>query len=262
MVPCVIVKRILLPVATLVVLAIIVPAVFFVLRDRDSTTGVSAANAAAAAHVKVSHRKIAPGLRPTASTFTYVGHGTEHLSLLGGSTHVFPAKIHGVVSLNAHDSCAWKLSLVMVAEHVEHHGYCTTGASVRDTGFDRTTSFMGHEQTSTYTCTPGALRVRTAARVGTRAAWTCTEARGGVVHYTATFIGTEPVTVSGKRTPARHVHIVATQHDKSQGTERSDWWYLPTGLPARMSSNRSLSTSAGPLGTMTLTERFDYRLAA
>jgi hypothetical protein len=232
--------------------------------SRDATHPVNEAQAASALHAAPAarHAAVRPGLRPMAGTYRYVGSGREHLSLLGGSTHVFPATVYGVVDLDAHAACAWRLGLVLVREHVERHGYCTSRAGVRDAGFSRTTSFLGHEQTSKYACTPDAMRLRAAAAVGATWTWSCREARGGVVHFTARRLPDAPLRIGSSTVSTRHVHVVASQHDKSTGSERSDWWLLPSGLPARVQSTRKITTSAGPLGELRNDERYDYRLTS
>ena len=166
------------------------------------------------------------------------------------------------MQLDPEDECAWTLDLVLIEEHVEERSFCTSGDGVLDAGFARTTTFLGREQTSTYECDDQALRVRAAAATGDSWSWTCTEARGGRVRFTATVVGTESLEIDGTPVDTTHVRLTARQRDRSVGDERGDWWYSATGLPVRMQSNRTLTTTAGPLGEMKTTERFDYELTS
>ena len=256
-------KRALLVLA-LVLLAIAVTVSWRAYDARDASTGVDAAGAAELVGSDSSSPDgaIEPGLRPTAGTWRFEGSGTERLSLLGGSEHAFPETVYAVVDLDADDACAWTLNLVFIEEHVEQRRYCTDARGVTDRGFERTTTFLGREQTSSYECSDDALRLKAGARPGAVWRWTCREARGGLVRYTATLVGRAPLSIDGSDVETSHVRVRATQRDKSRGSEQSDWWLLESGLPAKMRSTRTLTTSAGPLGDLTTNEQFEYVLAS
>ena len=255
-------KRLLLLLIVAVALIAAAVGVWRVSQSRDASTSVDGKRAVVLAGAPARTNTSDPGLRPEAGTYAYTGSGTESISLLGGSSREFPNDIYGVVELGDTGACAWTLNLVFVEEHVEERRYCTDVRGVRDQGFSRTTVFLGREQTSAYECGDAAMRIQANEAVGSSWQWSCTEARGGVVRYRATLVGTRPIEIDGVRAPASHVRIVATQRDKSRGDERSDWWLLATGLPARVRSSRTLTTDAGPLGDMTTTEAYEYELAS
>jgi len=248
--------------ATSIVIVVLVGAGLYLRTTRDTETVVNAESAAKIVGAVEPAAEIDPGLRPAAGVYTYVGGGSEHITLLGGSTHTFPKHITGIIQLDAKDSCAWKLDLVLVAEHTERRRFCTTRAGTVDAGFHRRTSFLGHDQTSTYACDDTAFRAKPAVRPGGRWSWTCTEARGGKVRYTATYVGPESIDVAGIPVRTMRVRITARQRDKSTGDERGDWWFLASGLPVRMQSDRAITRKSGPLGTMRSTEQFRYELTA
>lgn len=254
-------KRIVLAAIALLVIGAIA-SLLVVRASRDEETAVDASDAARIAGATTPDAPLEPGMRPNPGTYEYVGGGREHLSLLGGSSHDFPERVTGVVQLDADDACAWTLDLVLIEEHTEKRSYCTTAAGVLDTGFSRTTTFLGREQTSAYACDDQALRLRATAASGDGWSWTCTEARGGRVRFTATFVGRESLTIDGAPVDTSHVRLTGRQRDRSVGDERGDWWLLDTGLPARIRSERTLTTTAGPLGEMTTKERFEYELAS
>lgn len=242
-----------------------ISSVVWIRSSKDASTSVGAKEAAQIASdgqpTKSDEDSIVPGLRPRPGTYQYIGSGKESLSLLGGSQHVFPKEVFAVVKLDPDDKCSWTMNLIFIEEHTEKRNFCTTKLGVTDTGFSRTTEFSRYEQTSKYTCDDQALRLKSGSPKSTRWTWTCTEKRGGVVRFTATNIGEEQLSIGGTQAPVTHIRITATQRGRSNGTETSDWWLMPSGLPAKMQSTRSLITSAGPLGKLNSAEQFSYTLA-
>jgi hypothetical protein len=236
----------------LAVLLLIVAAgaVFTVRRDADTSTSVRADRAAELANAPAADPDIEPGLRPAAGTYEYRGSGDEHLSLLGGATHEFAESLFAVVSLDPDDDCAWSFDPAFVEEHIEHRTYCTKADGTSMRSIERTTNFLGHEQTSTYACTGDATN------------WTCTEERGAVVKFTATVVDRPHVQIDGAAHEVTHLRVTGLQRNKGRGDETTELWLLPSGLPARILTTRTNSSSAGPLGTMHLRERYDYRLAS
>lgn len=226
--------------------------------ERDSTTTVDKTEAQKIANDDVDDASIEPGERPVEGTYGYTGTGSDNFDALGGSSHEFAKQVFAVVSLDADDSCSWTWTMPFVKEHVEERSFCTKDAAVLDLGFERTTEFIGRRQTSAYECSDTAWRIPPA---DTKQpwAWTCTEERGGLVNYTGRIVGDEQVDIDGTKTKSTHVRIDGVQKDKSTGTERTDVWLLPSGLPVRFSSDRTLTVPT-PIGKMTTTEQWDYRI--
>lgn len=253
-------KRLVIAVLTLVIIGGV--AWGWLDRSRDSTTtlGKAAAEQIADRDEPVDPA-IAPGARPDPATYSYTGSGSDSFSALGGAAHEFPAQVFAVVSLDPHDPCGWTWTMPFVKEHVEERGFCTKGGAVLDTGFERTTEFIGHRQASTYECTDTAWRLPRAQPSTKRSwTWTCTEKRGGRVTYTGRTIGDEQVsTKDGSTVTATHVRIDGVQDDKSSGRERTELWLLANGLPVRFTTDRHLTVST-PLGKMTTAEKWDYRI--
>jgi len=252
----------LLLLALVLVAGLAVGGVLLVRRDADASTPVRADRAAAIAGAPEQASDVEPGLRPAAGTYEYRGTGREDLSLLGGSTHEFPDRVFAVVSLDEDDDCAWRADLVFVEEHVERRDSCTAAAGTTDQSIERTTNFLGHEQTSTYDCDGAGARLATGARAGSSTTWTCSEARGAKVVYTATVVDRPTIEVGGEPLAVTHLRLVGRQRNKGKGDETTELWLLDSGLPARMKSVRTNDSSAGPLGTMHLRERYDYTLAS
>lgn len=255
-------RRIWLIVVLLVALVCAVIVLLLITRSRNASDAVSGDDAAKLVRAP-SNTHVAAGLRPAAGTYTYVGGGSENISILGGSKHVFPETFSAVVSLDAQRSCIWSLDLVMLRQHLEHRTFCTTRAGVSDEGFSRTTNFLTHEQTSTYACSRPALRWKATARPHDAWKFTCTEARGAHVNFTVRHEGDETLTIDGSPVTAHHVSLVATQRDAGTGDEHSEYWLADSGLIIRMRVVRSLDAAPQPvIGQMKLRERYDYQLAS
>lgn len=252
-------------IATATISVLVILAVFVVGKGvaavvgADSATAVSSSEAAeiVGARVDVSPR-LQPGLRPAPGTYEYEGRGTDSFDLGRGTTREFPRVTNVVVQLQE-DGCAWTADIVFIEEHVEHRTFCTTAGGVEDTGFARTTTFLGHEQTSSYECTSGAWRTAANLEVGERWRYRCTERRGGVVHYAAQRLADAQLTIGNTRVRAAHVTLRGSQRGRSTGAEHSEFWLLDTGMPARLKSTRSLTVRT-PIGDMTSRETFDYAL--
>lgn len=227
---------------------------------RSTTTRVTSADAAELVGADTSTTATAAtiGLRPTPGTYAYAGTGTDSFDFGPGTRRTFPDEANVVVMLGD-EECGWSADVVFIEEHVEHRTYCTTQRGVEDTGFARSTTFLGRDQTSTYECSDGAWRSAAANGVGSTWSYTCTEERGGVVKYVARRLPDTSVEIDGAATTTTHIVLRGRQRGRHVGDERSEFWLLPDGLPARFSSRRSLTVST-PLGSMTSTESFDYTL--
>lgn len=230
-------------------------------QTRGSTISVDADDAARLVGADDDGLDLDPGARPAPGTYTYRGSGSDHLDLLGGSGHEFPKEIGVVVELDPEDDCAWTQHVVFVEEHVEERMFCTDDSGVRDTGLQRTTTFLGREQTSSYECSEDALRVRTGSAVGDTWSFTCTEARGGKVEHEVRRAPDTELSVGSGKVEVVHLIVTGTQRDDSRGDERTEYWLTETGLPVRFRSKRTLVVSS-PLGTMTSREDYDYTLVS
>jgi hypothetical protein len=236
-------------VVTLLVLLVIVGLGWaWIERSRDKTTAVDTSAA----------KQIAGSDTTTVDAGERPESGTDSFDALGGASHEFPKQVYAVVKLDAEDSCAWTWTMPFVNEHIEERRFCTSDGFVVESGFDRTTEFIGHRQTSAYECSDGAWRIPDP-KVKQPWTWTCTEERGGLVTYTGRIVGDEQLDVDGSRTTAIHVRVDGVQKDKSKGTEQTELWLLPGGLPARFTSTRTLTVPT-PIGKMTSNEQWDYRI--
>ena len=256
-------KKFLLALSALIVLSLVVLGVRIV-GARDETDAVSAKDAAKLVHTTGAEdagRSGAPdaGLRPAAGTYRYTGAGRENVSALGGSQHVFPAKIATVVALDAKDECAWTLNVVYVKQHIEQRSFCTTKAGLADTGFERRIEFFNQTETKTYDCDEGAMRLKASAAPGDTWKWSCHEGSDATSSYVAKVIGPETLTVGGAKVETTHMRITSTQTGDTKGSDAQDLWYLPTGLPARFSGALDVTTKS-VIGDTKFHEQYRYDL--
>lgn len=231
----------------------------FAWRSSSSPTVVSATDAVRLAGGKRATQKaIDPGLRPKLGVYSYTGHGWDSFSLAGGKARNFPKTVSAVVGFDQRD-CNWTMYVVFIKEHVERRSFCSDSNAVRDEGFDRTTIFLGREQTSTYECRGEAMRLALA-KGATTWKYTCTEDRGGTVRYSAELLTDASLQVGDETVTAKHLVVKGVQRGEHVGDERSEYWLLPSGLPVRFASTRVLVVKT-TLGHLTSREEYDYTLS-
>jgi hypothetical protein len=259
-------KKFLLALTALIVLGLVV----FGVRTygaRDETDAVSAKDAAKLVRTPETEdtggRADAPepGLRPEAGTYRYTGEGRENVSALGGSEHVFPAKIATVVALDAQDDCAWTLNVVYIKQHIEERSFCTTKAGMSDTGFERRIEFFNQTEVKKFACDDDAMRLQAGAAAGATSKFTCREGSDATSAYVATVIGPETLTVGGAKVETTHVRVASKQTGDTNGGDVQDLWYLPTGLPARFSGTLDVTTKS-VIGETKFHEQYRYDLTS
>ncbi|MCW2961190.1 MAG: hypothetical protein JWM90_1577 [Thermoleophilia bacterium] len=257
-------KKLLLGLAALLIIVGVIFAVRLV-GARDETDAVDTKDAAAIVNGDDSDDEDRPGTagdRPEPGTYTYAGSGKESVTILGGSTHVFPKEIPVVVELDEDNEQEWTANAVFVKQHIEERDYRTTNAGLEDLGFTRKIEFFGQLQDNEYECSDGAERFRADAEPGSTTSWTCTQEGGKAeLAYTSTLVGTETLEIGGEDVEVWHVKVASTQSGDTVGTDASEFWYAETGLAVRMKANLKTRTKS-VLGETDFTELYDYTLTS
>ncbi|MCW2949723.1 MAG: hypothetical protein JWN41_736 [Thermoleophilia bacterium] len=204
---------------------------------------------------------IDPGVRPAAGTYSYRGSGSERITALGGSTHVFPDTIAAVVKLDPDQGCRWAFNLVYIKQHIEHRDACSTDTAVRDLGFERRIEFFNQTDTKTYTCDDDARRLVNGARPGATTSWICRQGDQSTSKFTATFVGPETIAVGGAPTHVAFIRVISKQSGATRGGEVQHLWLLPSGLPAKF-DGRLTVTTASVFGDTEFREQYAYVLAS
>jgi hypothetical protein len=258
-------RRIIVVVGGFVVLLVAgVTTIFLSREDAEQVSLADASRSFEQAHPAVA----ADGgtLAPAQGVYEYRGHGTDKLSVLPFDQSHGPTMPGTVV--HTKDGC-WRFRIDYSTHHWQDWTYCPRPDLGLDERSGRTfqrwdigvTSIDNH---SSFTCVSPTL-VRGMKR-GDRWAQRC-EGGNDQIEGTTTsagttrYAGTTTVVVGGERVRAYHL----IQHRKvtgsQRGTETSEYWLAPNGLP--LHEKHTISVSSGsPLGDVRYDENTDFRLEA
>jgi len=215
------------------------------------------------------HGASTPGLlRPLSGVYTFVGTGTEHLSLLSTSQHWGPRIPVTVTQEN--DGC-WTFRVDYSTNHWQSTRYCPKGTVLRETGEETYQSFdfvaLSVSDLNDVTCNPPIDRLRIAAKPGATWQVACegrSKSRGTRFHARGSdsFVGVEQVRVGRELVPAYRYHVDRALTGSQSGYERYDIWYsVLDGLPIR--TTRSVRVkSPSPIGTVTYKESGEYVISS
>lgn len=207
-------------------------------------------------------------LRPAPGVYTFVGTGTERLSLLATTQHWGP-RIPVTVTEDT-NSC-WTFRVDYSTHHWQSVRYCAKGRVLQETGeavfqaFDFVAFSAG--DTNDVVCNPPIDRIRVDAKPGARGTVACdgrSKSRGTRFHAagTDTFIGIEKLRVGGEVVPAYRYSVDRTLSGSQSGSERYDVWYsVLNGLPVKTDRHVTVR-SPSPIGTVTYTENGTYALSS
>ena len=245
------------------VLLLVIAAIAFGVRTlgaRDETDSVDSKDAAELIEDgDGGSADVEAGDRPEAGTYSYTGSGSESVSALGGSKHVFPKEIAVVVQLDEDDDCGWTANVVYVKQHIEEREYCTKDGVMIDRGFTRNIEFFNQLQETEYDCGDDAERLRTEAAEGDTWTWTCTNGTAATSEYTATSLGTEDITVGGEPVKTWRTKVVSKQTGDTVGSDTSEFWLAETGLTVKFTANLKVKTKS-VLGETTFQEQIGYTI--
>lgn len=253
-------RKLLISVVVLIVIGIVVFGVRTI-GARNETDAVDATEAADLVGDGSKAADVEPGERPKPGTYTYVGRGSESVSALGGSEHVFPKQIAVVIELDPENDCVWTANVVYVKQHIEERNYCTENGTVVDRGFTRKTEFFNQTQTTDFECGDDAERLRTDAKPGDTWTWTCTEGSKSKSAYVAKFIGKETLTVGGEDVETWHTKISSKQTGETVGGDSAEYWVTDAGLEVRFSSQLKVTTQS-VIGETQFDEKIAYTLTS
>jgi len=207
-------------------------------------------------------------LRPPGGVYTYVGTGTEKLSLLKTTQHWGP-RIPVTVTEDT-NSC-WSYRVDYSTHHWQSVRYCAKGRVLQETdeatfqSFDFVAFKVG--DTNTVVCHPPIDRIRVDAKPGTAWRVACdgrSKSRGTKFHAqgTDTFISIETLHVGTEAVPTYHYYVDRSLSGSQSGFERYDTGYsVLDGLPVKTDRHVSVK-SPSPIGTVTYTENGTYALTS
>lgn len=207
-------------------------------------------------------------LRPAPGVYTFVGTGTEKLSLLATTQHWGP-RIPVTVT-EGMNSC-WAFRVDYSTHHWQSVRYCAKGRVLQQTGeaTSQTFDFVAFtaSDANDIVCDPPVDRIRVDAQPGARWAVACdghSTSRGTKFHAagTDTFVGIEKLRIGGEVVPAYHYSVDRTLSGDQSGSEHYDMWYsVLNGLPLK-TDRRVTVESPSPIGAVTYTEHGTYTLSS
>ena len=205
-------------------------------------------------------------LRPASGVYTFVGTGTEKLSLLATTQHWGPRI---PVTVTGDTKKCWTFRVDYSTHHWQSVRYCAKGRVLHQTGetTSQTFDFVAVEvsDANETVCDPPADRVRVDAQPRTRWPVKCdghSTSRGTRFHAagTDTFIGIERLRIGGEVVPVYHYSVDRTLTGDQSGSEHYDMWYsVLDGLPLK-TVRRVTVKSPSPIGAVTYTEKGAYTL--
>ena len=223
----------------------------------------------AVAEFRKSHGAAGAGfLRPASGVYTFVGTGTEKLSLLATTQRWGP---HIPVTVTEQANDCWTFHVGYSTHHSLSTRYCANGHVLRETGetTSQTFDFVAFESgdTNDVVCDPPIDRIRVDAKPGSTWHAACdghSKSRGTAFHAagTETFVGVEQLRVGDDLVPVYHYSVSRTLSGSQTGSERYDVWYsVVNGLPVKTDRHVTVR-SPSPIGAVTYTERGEYSLAS
>ncbi|MBC7645255.1 MAG: hypothetical protein H7123_09015 [Thermoleophilia bacterium] len=227
---------------------------------QDKGTAISVNKVARDAKSKGGDSLRDSGLRPGPGTYAYSGEGGDHITILKGASHIFPAKMAGVVTLKK--GCNWNIDFTYLKEKTKQRRMCTDKTGARETGSDEVITFLGLTDKQHFTCPDDAWRIKFTAKVGDTWSFTC-KTKDREVKHVVTVVDYQPnVQMFNEAKPGMwHTHDVSTLTGASVGTDTTDFWWSGAGLPRQISETTNISTES-VLGKTDYTVHAKYKLSA
>lgn len=193
---------------------------------------------------------------PKAGVYTFATKGSEHVSLLGGSTHSYPDQT--TIAIRATD-CGYQQTWTALDKRVEAWTYCALPDAIRPTQFHDIHNFYAHNDDRTYTCTGGAIPLKAD---GDPVTITCTKKGTTRVDHVKP-VGAEKIDVGGTEVDTVHLRTSTRMSGSTVGTATyDDWLDATTGLPIRVVADVS-NKSDTPIGTKApYTEKYELKLSS
>ena len=232
------------------------------LNHAASTTSTTSSPSATTA--AITQTTLAPSRLPSQGVYQYRTEGSEHVDVLGGSTHQYPAVTTLTVTSGG---CGEILHWVILKERVDDWELCSygedAGVSLGRQGL-QTHTFFGRGEDNPSVCELPTLVVprRPTEWWGDPETRHCTLRKLEPWDHTIQRLGPSYVTVDGK--PVRVVHIRMVIEKPGHLYEHStiDWWLDESGLPLQMMSTKESKNDSGVIGDVVYTEHFEAHITS
>jgi hypothetical protein len=205
-------------------------------------------------------------LRPPQGVYLYRGSGTDALSK-PPSTQAEGPSMPGIVR-HRKDGC-WTFRIDYSTNHWQRWDYCPKAGGLDEVGgaaYQRWNfGAFTNETTSTFDC--DAPVVKAGQQPGDEWRQSCTGVSTGVDGETRSsgpfrFVGTETLTIGGRKVAAHHYRRERTNTGNQDGTEHGDVWFAAdTGMPLR-SEHKIEATTDTIIGEVHYTEDGEFELTS
>ena len=224
-------------------------------RFHDQTTVATSSPAAAASSTSVA----VAATTPQPGVYRYVTAGVEHIDVLGGTQHDYPAETTITVTPSG---CGVQLRWDLLHERYEEYHLCGTadGIVLQPTGAFYH-EFFQHGMREEMRCDRPVVLVPTAAREGPGQELACLlDDRP----WAPTWKVMERTTVHVAGDDVEAVHVQMTVNNNTEYFEHtvSDWWFDAHGLPVKMTTLKESKSSSDLVGDVVYTERYSVELAS
>ena len=212
---------------------------------RVPVAATAAATAAATGAVRASRTRsvgtAAPALpppdfipTPRPGVYSYDTSGTEHVDVLGGQSHTYPAVSYITFAASA---CGDDVRWTPLQQRWDEYDYCAAGRALLLRRYTAYHNFFGQSDTKVYICPAGAYIRPPVDRVGADYHSHCTGnglAEDTILHT----VGVEILDVGGVAVPALHVRADQIATGAVTGRRVIDaWWSLADNLLVRFVSS-------------------------
>lgn len=227
-------------------------------RFHDTTTSAAPTTTAAPTTVMVTEPQPLRQL-PATGVYRYATTGSESVDILGGATHDYPAETLLTVT---HDGCGVLLRWDLLEQRRDEWRLCVTDAGVElQTAGAHYHEFYSNGRLEKLACTATVLLVPTTDTLPPEQAVTCL-LDGEPWDPTWTAVARETLTVDGIAVATVHVRMVVDSGDAHFERTTTDWWLAPSGLPVRMTTEKTSNTDSGVIGDVYYTETYTADLTS
>jgi hypothetical protein len=189
---------------------------------------------------------------PELGVYRYSTSGSEHIDVLGGTGHTYPAQTTITVT---RDGCGVNLRWDLLKERREDWRLCTGPAGVvwQAQGGHFYHEFFGHGQLQTLTCDRPALLVPLDSAPRPNLPLECQlDTEEWQPQWTV--IGPDTRTVAGVQVPVMHVRMVVDMNRKYYEHTTMDYWLDAHGLPVHVAGTKTSKSNSGLVGDVVYTE--------
>jgi hypothetical protein len=221
-------------------------------RFRDRTVPTEGVDTVATAAATGDTAPVAAATLPTLGVYRYATSGSEHIDVLGGTGHTYPAETTLTVTP---DGCGVNLRWDLLKERREDWRLCTTTAGVvwQAQGGHFYHEFFNHGQLQTLTCDRPALLVPLDHAPRPSLPLDC-QLDSEQWQPQWTVIGPDTRTVAGVQIPVMHVRMVVDMNRKYYEHTTMDYWFDAHGLPVHVAGTKTSKSNSGLVGDVIYTE--------